>query len=208
MGLAMRRNLFAAGLIVLGLGLTGVAANGLGWIPGGQAAPAHASHPSALAPPLAMRHDPAVLAGTADQAMQTDPNTPIGTIRIPRLGVSAPIFERGMDAQRNMVIARGYAVTHFQFSSTIGAGNAVLYGHDDIEGSVFNRLSDLRLGDEIDIALTDGEQQVWHVTGRSIVAPSDVAILNPTHDTRLTLFTCWPTWVDTQRVVVTAALSL
>jgi LPXTG-site transpeptidase (sortase) family protein len=207
MGLAMRRNLVAAALIVVGLGLTGFAANGLGWIPSGQAAPARAGHASAFAPPLAVRHDPAVLAGTADQSTQTDPNTPIGRIRIPRLGLSAPIFDRGMDQQRQMVIARGYAVTHFQFSSSIGAGNAVLYGHDDIEGSVFNRLGELRAGDEIDIALTDGEQQVWHVTGRSIVAPSDVAILDPSKDPRLTLFTCWPTWVDTQRVVVTAALS-
>jgi sortase (surface protein transpeptidase) len=36
------------------------------------------------------------------------------------------------------------------------------------------------------------------------VAPTAVQILDPTADVRLTLFTCWPNWVDTQRVVITA----
>jgi sortase (surface protein transpeptidase) len=36
------------------------------------------------------------------------------------------------------------------------------------------------------------------------VAPTAVQILQPTNDVRLTLFTCWPNWVDNQRVVVTA----
>ena len=105
-----------------------------------------------------------------------------------------------------MLIAKGYSVTHFDSSSPIGSGNAVLYGHDDIEGSVFGRLKDLASGDEIDITPAGASLVVYHVTGpHKFVQPNAVQILNPTNDVRLTLFTCWPNWVDTQRVVVTAA---
>jgi LPXTG-site transpeptidase (sortase) family protein len=103
-----------------------------------------------------------------------------------------------------MLIAKGYAVTHYAFSSAIGTGNAVLYGHDDIEGSVFASLKDLKTGDEVDVAVAGDSPVVYHVTARTIVAPTAVQILQPTNDVRLTLFTCWPNWVDTQRVVVTA----
>jgi LPXTG-site transpeptidase (sortase) family protein len=103
-----------------------------------------------------------------------------------------------------MLIAKGYAVTHYANSSPIGSGNAVLYGHDDIEGSIFGRLKDLTVGDELDVALTDGRSVVYRIAARTIVAPTAVQILQPTNDVRLTVFTCWPNWVDTQRVVVTA----
>jgi sortase A len=103
-----------------------------------------------------------------------------------------------------MLIAKGYAVTHYAFSSSIGNGNAVLYGHDDIEGSIFASLKDLKAGDEVDVALPGDSPVVYRVTSRTIVAPTAVQILEPTSDVRLTLFTCWPNWVDTQRVVVTA----
>jgi LPXTG-site transpeptidase (sortase) family protein len=116
----------------------------------------------------------------------------------------APIFDRGVDTRGNMLIAKGYSVTHYAFSSPIGSGNAVLYGHDDIEGSVFASLKDLKAGDEVDVAVTGDSPVVYHVTSRTIVAPTAVQILQPTNDVRLTLFTCWPNWVDTQRVVVTA----
>ncbi len=134
------------------------------------------------------------------------PNQVVAYISIPRLGIkNAPIFDRGVDAKGNMLIAQGYSVTHYAFSSPIGSGNAVLYGHDDIEGSVFGSLKDLKAGDEVDVADANGSRTAYHVTGQpAIVPPTAVQILQPTNDVRLTLFTCWPNWVDTQRVVVTA----
>jgi len=87
-----------------------------------------------------------------------------------------------------MLIAKGYSVTHFDSSSPIGSGNAVLYGHDDIEGSVFGRLKDLASGDEIDITPAGASLVVYHVTGpHKFVQPNAVQILNPTNDVRLTL---------------------
>ena len=158
----------------------------------------------AVREPLAPPHQhPKFLPNTASTG--AGPNDVVAYLTIPRLGIKdAPIFDRGVDGRGTMLIAKGYAVTHYAFSSPIGGGNAVLYGHDDIEGSIFARLKDLKAGDEVDVALAGDSRVVYHVTTRTIVAPTAVQILQPTGDVRLTLFTCWPNWVDTQRVVVTA----
>ena len=199
----MKRNVIAGLLIALGVGLMGAAVSGFGVF-----APAAVARSASGPPagPMTTRHrDPISLAGVQSSGGPVNPNTRVAVLTIPRLSVQAPIFERGVDARGNMQIAHGYAVTQFQFSAAIGAGNTVLYGHDDIEGSVFGRLQDLRPGDQILVTLaTSGESTVWRVTARTVVAANAVQILDPTPDVRLTLFTCWPTWVDSKRVVITA----
>jgi LPXTG-site transpeptidase (sortase) family protein len=200
---AMRRNLIAGLLIAGGLALMATSLPALGVLHLGS--PAVATQPiPALGDPLSPPHQhPQFLPGTGSTG--AGPSQIVAYLSIPRLGIKkAPIFDRGVDGGGNMQIAKGYAVTHYAFSSPIGSGNAVLYGHDDIEGSVFGRLKDLQTGDEVDVALAGGSAVVYHVTARTIVPPTAVQILKPTNDVRLTLFTCWPNWVDTQRVVVTA----
>jgi len=199
----MRRNLIAGLLIASGLALAGSAV----WT-------MHSQGSSASAPLVQML--PSTDGGGALQprthqnpTRQLAPTAPgpngvIATLTIPRLAIAgAPIFERGLDSKGGMLIAHGYAVTHYAFSAGFGSGNAVLYGHDDIEGSIFARLKDLQPGDEIDVAI-GGQVQRYRVSTRVIVAPTAVQILDSTPDVRLTLFTCWPNWVDTQRVVITA----
>ncbi|TME23388.1 MAG: sortase [Chloroflexi bacterium] len=199
----MRRNLIAGLLIAGGLALMASALPGLGLVQLGSA-PVVTQPIPALGDPLSPPHQhPKFLPGTSSTA--AGPNQVVAYLSIPKLGIkNAPIFDRGVDGGGNMQIAKGYAITHYAYSSPIGAGNAVLYGHDDIEGSVFGRLKDLQAGDEVDVTAPGGSPVSYRVTGRSIVAPTAVQILQPTSDVRLTLFTCWPTWVDTQRVVVTA----
>jgi LPXTG-site transpeptidase (sortase) family protein len=198
---AMRRNLIAGLLIAGGLALMATSLPALGLV---RLSPVATQAIPALGDPLSPPHQhPKFLPGTGNTG--AGPSQIVAYLSIPRLGIkNAPIFERGVDAGGNMLIAKGYAVTHYANSSPIGSGNAVLYGHDDIEGSVFGRLKDLKAGDEVDVALTGGSAVVYHVSNRTIVAPTAVQILRPTNDVRLTLFTCWPNWVDTQRVVVTA----
>jgi len=202
----MRRNLIAGLLIAIGAVLIAMALPGLGLLRAAATpiAPVVSAIP-ALGDPLSPPHQhPGVLPGLHSGG--SAPSRPIAYITIPKIGItSAPIFDRGVDKGGNMLIATGYAVTHFDHSSPLGSGNAVLYGHDDIQGSVFGRLKDLAAGDEIDVTPAGASAIVYHVTGRTIVQPTAVQILNPTNDVRLTLFTCWPNWVDTQRVVVTAA---
>jgi len=199
----MRRNLIAGLLIAGGLALMASALPGLGLVQLGSA-PVVTQPIPALGDPLSPPHQhPKFLPGTSSTA--AGPNQVVAYLSIPKLGIkNAPIFDRGVDGGGNMQIAKGYAITHYAYSSPIGAGNAVLYGHDDIEGSVFGRLKDLQAGDEVDVTAPGGSPVSYRVTVRSIVAPTAVQILQATNDVRLTLFTCWPNWVDTQRVVVTA----
>jgi LPXTG-site transpeptidase (sortase) family protein len=199
----MRRNLVAGLLIAAGLALIATTIPRLGLFPFGSAQVATQPIP-AVGDPLSPPHQHAKsLPGTGSTSAGS--NQVIAYISIPKIGVkNAPIYDRGVDGSGNMLIAKGYAVTHYSFSSPIGSGNAVLYGHDDIEGSVFGSLKDLKAGDEVDIQIGSGPPVAYHVTGRTIVPPTAVQILQPTNDVRLTLFTCWPNWVDTQRVVVTA----
>jgi len=200
---AMRRNLIAGLLIAGGLVLMGTSLPALGLVRLGTPDVAMTPIP-ALGEPLSPPHQhPKLLPGTGSTG--AGPSQVVAYLSIPKLGIkNAQVFDRGVDGSGNMLIAKGYAVTHYANSSPIGNGNAVLYGHDDIEGSIFGRLKDLAVGDELDVALTDGLSVVYHVTARTIVAPTAVQILQPTNDVRLTVFTCWPNWVDTQRVVVTA----
>jgi sortase A len=102
-----------------------------------------------------------------------------------------------------MEIAPGFAITHYADSSIPGgAGNSVLYGHDDIDGSIFRYLHNLQPGDLI---YFDGAgRSTFRVTGKTVVTPDRVDILNDSSTARLTLFTCWPFLVDTHRLVVFA----
>jgi LPXTG-site transpeptidase (sortase) family protein len=199
----MRRNLIAGLLIAAGLALMATAVPKLG-IFGSSAAQVTTTPIQGLSDPLSPPHQRArILPGTGSPG--SNPSQVVAYISIPKLGIkTAPIFDRGVDGSGNMLIAKGYSVTHFALSSPIGSGNAVLYGHDDIEGSIFARLKDLQPGDEVDVQPADGTSVAYRVKARTIVAPTAVQILQPTNDVRLTLFTCWPNWVDTQRVVVTA----
>src|SRR5437588_12511138 len=130
----MRRNLIAGLLIAGGLALMASSLPSLIHL----GTPETATQPipalgDALSPP---HQHPKILPGT--RSGSAAPNQVVAYLSIPRLGIkNAPIFDRGVDGGGNMQIAKGYAVTHYAFSSQIGAGNAVLYGHDDIEGSVF-----------------------------------------------------------------------
>jgi sortase A len=128
----------------------------------------------------------------------------VALISIPRIGIhNAPVYDRGTDSKGIMQIAPGYAVTHYVSSAAFGEGNAVIYGHDDIQGNIFGHLYDLVVGDLIQVSVA-GELLSYRVTGHQIVAPTEVGVMNPTSDARLTIITCWPFNVDTKRWIVTA----
>jgi sortase A len=132
------------------------------------------------------------------------PAAAVASISIPRIGIrNAPIYDRGTNAKGIMLIAPGYAVTHYAASAPFGSGNTFLYGHDDIQGNIFGHLYDLAPGDVVQVSV-GGTTQVYRVTGHQIVPPTAVSILAPTGDVRLTIMTCWPFNVDTKRWVVTA----
>lgn len=85
-------------------------------------------------------------------------------------------------------------------------GNAVIAGHRD---SFFRRLHSLRYGDEIYV-MRDGHRFRYVVRERKIVEPTDLAVLQPRGDARITLITCYPTHAigpAPKRLIVVAQLA-
>lgn len=85
------------------------------------------------------------------------------------------------------------------------AGNLVLAAHNDIFGELFRDLDRLKPGDEV-VVNTATRQFTYRVTGLSIVEPTEVSVMAPTSRATVTLISCYPYLVDTQRIVVFAEL--
>lgn len=107
----------------------------------------------------------------------------VGRIEIPRLGVSA-IIREGVD---NRTLDR--AVGHIPQTAFPGdPGNIALAAHRD---TFFRPLKHIRAGDRIRVSTPDGDFS-YIVSGTSVVAPTDLSVLNPTPEPSLTLITCYP----------------
>jgi sortase A len=85
-------------------------------------------------------------------------------------------------------------------------GNLVVSAHNDIFGELFRDLDRLQPGDEI-ILSTATREYVYRVTGSRIVEPTEVSVMGPTTKATMTLVSCYPYLVDTQRIVVFAELA-
>lgn len=107
----------------------------------------------------------------------------IGTISIPALKKTLPIFEGTEDSQ----LKKG--VGHFEGSVLPGVrDNSVLAGHRD---SVFSQLGNLKLGDKL-IVTTAAGNYTYQVARLRIVKADDRTIIVPTTNAVLTLSTCYP----------------
>jgi sortase A len=85
-------------------------------------------------------------------------------------------------------------------------GNMVLSAHNDIFGELFRDLDRLNPGDEIRIS-TATREYVYRVTGTEIVEPTDVEVMDPTARPTLTLISCYPYLIDSERIAVFAELA-
>lgn len=145
--------------------------------------------------PAAPQSDPSLPAAPA-------PGDPLGILRIPKLGLDKVVVE-GTD-----VASLRKGPGHQPGTAPLGgAGNAVIGGHRTTYGAPFYRLDELEPGDEITVQVPTGELR-YTVTDTQVVEPTDVWILEPTPDDRLTLFTCTPRFSVAQRLVVIAALEI
>ncbi len=84
-------------------------------------------------------------------------------------------------------------------------GNMVLSAHNDIFGELFRDLDQLAPGDEIYV-YTASREYLYRVTGIMVVEPTEVSVMAPTARPTITLISCYPYLVDTQRIVVTGEL--
>jgi sortase A len=107
----------------------------------------------------------------------------IGTITLPTLDLSWPIFEGTEDEQ----LALG--VGHYVGSVLPGLNdNSILSGH---RTTVFNRIGELEINDLI-LVQTELGTFTYQVRGFEIVDRSDQTVIGPTPSAVLTLTTCYP----------------
>lgn len=83
-------------------------------------------------------------------------------------------------------------------------GNCVIAGHRNYSfGAFFNRLDEVEVGDAVYVD-TLTQTYRYEVTEVKVVDPEEVEILEDYGDERLTLFTCTPIYLATQRLVIVA----
>ncbi|MBN1314326.1 MAG: class D sortase [Anaerolineales bacterium] len=122
-------------------------------------------------------------------------------IVIPAINVDHPIVQ-GDDYEQ---LKKGVG-QHIGSADPGTSGNLVLTAHNDIHGEIFRRLDQLEQGDKITI-YTTSRRYVYIVQAQRIVEPTDVSVLTTTRKATITLISCYPYLVDTQRIVVTGNLS-
>lgn len=106
-------------------------------------------------------------------------------VSIPKINLDAIVVEGATPRQ----LTKGPAhITETAFPGE--TGNSVITGHRD---TFFRHIYELKKGDEIFVR-RNGESFKYEVTGKKVVKPEDVSVLNPTPDTQLTLITCYPTY--------------
>ncbi len=108
---------------------------------------------------------------------------PLGRIEIPSVGVSAIVEEGESDATLSE------SVGHLTGTALPGErGNVALAAHRD---TYFRDLADIQKGDEVYFTTATAIFK-YRVEDVRIVDPSDVSVLSPSTDSRLTLITCYP----------------
>jgi sortase A len=158
--------------------------------PGG-AQPNEAEIPANLRPLVQSLPAPAVPTQGPQQAQR---------VVIPSINVDAPIVQ----GDTWEALKKGVG-QHIGSADPGRTGNHVLSAHNDIFGEIFRHLDQLQPGDTIQVQ-TMSDSYTYIVTETLIVEPTQVEVLAPTEDPTITLISCYPYLVNTQRIVVRGVL--
>jgi sortase A len=140
------------------------------------------------------------------EAVPVDPRAPeplveLGTIEIPKIGVSKSIYE-GIT-----LTTLDHGPGHWPGTAMPGhVGNVVIAGHRVSHDKPFRHLEQLEVGDDVIMTTADG-RFVYKVTGTEVVFPDALWIADQTADYTATLFACHPAGSTRQRIVVHLALA-
>lgn len=121
-------------------------------------------------------------------------------IQIPALGVDAPVVLGDGEEQLKKGVGQNLSSTN-----PGKVGNVILSAHNDVYGQIFRDLDQLNPGDKI-ILHTNQRAYTYVVTGYEVVGPHDVQVMDQTPEATVTLISCYPFMVDTQRIVVQGRL--
>jgi sortase A len=124
----------------------------------------------------------------------------IAVLQIPKIGVNSVVVE-GIEVAD---LKKGPG--HYPETALPGQrGNMVISGHRTTYGAPFYRLDELEAGDIITIFDATGPFQ-YRVAETKVVEPTQISVIAPSTDSRLTLTTCHPRFSARQRLVVVAML--
>lgn len=130
-----------------------------------------------------------------------EPLTEVGTIEIPKIGVTKTIFE-GIT-----LTTLDHGPGHWPGTAMPGeVGNVVIAGHRVSHDKPFRHLEQLAPGDDVFMTTAAGRFD-YKVTGTDIVYPDALWIVDQTADYTATLFACHPAGSTRQRIVVHLALA-
>ena len=153
------------------------------------AAPAAPGEPAAPAAPAEV---PAPLPPPQGEA--------VAIIRIPKIDIEKTVVEGVGVADLKK------APGHYPQTPMPGQpGNAAIAGHRTTYGAPFFELDQLEVGDEILVRTLQGEFR-YEVDRKMVVRPTQVEVLDPTEEARLTLTTCNPRFSAAERLIVSAVL--
>jgi sortase A len=122
-------------------------------------------------------------------------------IQIPALKVDAPVVQGDGWEQLKKGVAQ-----HAGTADPGQGGNVILSAHNDVYGELFRYLDRLQPGDQV-ILYTQQKQYTYVVDRTVIVKPTQVEVMAGTADPTVTLISCYPYLVDSDRIVVFAKLS-
>lgn len=112
----------------------------------------------------------------------------IGILQISSISIRYPVWDEATQ------VALRYGLGHYVDSVMPGeAGNATILGHNYRDGSMFQRLGQVEIGDEVIFTTNDGEDLYYYVVSSDIVSADeliDYALGDITDETQLTLITC------------------
>ena len=121
-------------------------------------------------------------------------------IVIPSIKVDAPVVEG--DDWESLKLGVGH---HLGSANPGETSNMVLSAHNDIYGEIFRYLSDMQLEDEI-IVYTATRTYRYAVKAKRLIEPTQVEVMDPSRAPILTLISCYPYLIDTQRIVIVGEL--
>ncbi len=134
---------------------------------------------------------------------------PATRLIIPAIDVDTKVIELNTryDDQGELVWETApFAAGHHVGTANPGEqGNVVISGHisSTKEGAVFKRLPEIKVGDGI-VVVTSERDYLYRVVDNRVVEPTQVEVMGSTPEEVLTLITCVPDGIYSQRLVVTA----
>jgi LPXTG-site transpeptidase (sortase) family protein len=157
-----------------------------------------------VADPISVPDNTRYIEFEAEQAKEPVPiGAELGILSIEKLGLKLPVVEGVTEELLKS------AVGHVPETAAVGdIGNAVIAGHRSYTyGLYFNRLGELENGDIISYTSADGESCLFEVFEIIVIEPDDqIAFVQPTDESIITLYTCTPIREATHRLLVRAEL--